>query len=120
MRFLDLALAAVIGLSSLALMASWGPAGNNAGAARLREEDSLRTDLESLLVTPGAVWLQQATLQEICAKVGSLSNQSVVYSASVDSSQCPLAAPETGPVASISLMLPTRNVTLEAWEAAPA
>lgn len=115
MRFLDIAVAAVLGLSSVALLAAWAPFGSDLAASQLREQASARDRLEGLLTDPGLVWLQQAPPGEMCSELASLSNSTVVFTATVGTLRCGGAPPAGAPSANITLDFPAEEVTLVDW-----
>ena len=115
MRFLDIAVAAVIGLLSTSLIGVSSPAGNDFTAYKEHKQAALRDRVEGLLNSGGLVWLQDARPEDICARLESLSNSSVAFSAVVSAVPCSLPPIRAVASANLSVILPSRTVVLEAW-----
>ena len=116
MRFLDLALAILIGASAVTGISAWNPRAGDAAANRLGEQMQLRDFLAGMLTREGAAWLLSPSA--VCAELGQMSNSSFGVAATLGPSSCG-SAPEGDPVtASLSMELAPYEVTLVAWSSA--
>ena len=115
MRFLDLAMAGLIGTSALLGMSAFAPRHADMASSSLAKEAQLRDGLLALLEHRGASWLIQSSPETVCAFLLGISNSSVTFSGGIGSLRCG-APPGPGiPVAVISIQLLGRQVVLEAW-----
>lgn len=116
MRFVDIAVAGAIGLSSIAVMVALSPQPDVAMSQQLLEEVSLRNALLQYVSGRGLPWLQEASDRQICSSVAVASNSTFSMSATIGTVPC-------GPVpqgvhATLTIHLPSRLVVLEAWYSA--
>ncbi|MDA4121015.1 MAG: hypothetical protein OK404_01245 [Thaumarchaeota archaeon] len=115
MRFLDVAIAGMIGLSSIAVIVTWSPAMSDFASQRFVAQARLRDGIVNILDREGLVWLQQSSLQGICGKLSAISNSTVTFSASIDSVPCSVPPSKSGVQASLTFTLGAKVVVLEAW-----
>lgn len=120
MRFLDITLAAVLGLAAITGVSVWSPGPGDLGAHRLQERSVLRDSLASFVGAKGMAWFAAAPLAEICASVSASSNSTFALSAEINSSGCG-GEPSKGSVsAELSFNVSSRQVTLRDWSGAGA
>ena len=120
MRFLDLALALLIGSSAFVGIASVTPKEGDASSQRLATQMRLRDTLLTILQRQGMPWLILSSPQEICSTLKNESNASVMVSATMDHVPCS-EPPSKGLVeANLTFTLANREVCIEAWSSVPA
>lgn len=117
MRWLDIALAAMIGISAISGIVNWDPRVADAGSSRLLLENRLRDRLVSYLDYRGLPWIQESSPAAICADLESLSN-SIAISATINSYSCGPSPLKGATITTLSLHLDAREVTLQAWQSA--
>jgi hypothetical protein len=116
LRFVDIAVAALIGTSAFTGMVVWSPQqGDNASNQSLLQAQ-LRDALLKLIQDRGFAWLIQTPPQEICAALAGMSNSSVGFDAVLGQYSC--FAPPRSPSASLAFRLLPMEVTLEVWSTA--
>ena len=119
MRYLDLAVAALIGASAIAGVVAYTPVTWDAESQHQALQTNLRDDLLAYLLARGTVWLASASPGQICSDVLGRSNSTVGFSATVAGAPC--SSPPPGAVsANLTLDLLPHRVMLEAWSAGPA
>lgn len=118
MRYLDIAVAAAIGVLSTSVVLAWSPTPFEASSRLAAQDADLRSLLVSFVSQRGLVWLQDSSFSALCAALSSSSNSTVTLSAESGGNECDL--PPTGGYAYANVTLPMRNgeVDLEAWEGA--
>jgi hypothetical protein len=119
LRYLDLALAALIGISTVAAI-SWystGPADATSSELALRVR--LRDSLLSLLQEKGVRWFLVTPPDEICSSLAAISNSSETFSATVGTLSCRIP-PKDSVDETMSLPFLPQVVTLECWSAVGA
>jgi hypothetical protein len=115
LRFLDLAVAALIGAASIASFWVWNPGGYGLQSWRAQEETNLDVFLTNHVNTFGLLLLQDANFHDLCMQIVSLSNSTLAVSAILNSTPC---APQPTPhavTANLTLGFPSRVVVIEAW-----
>jgi len=115
MRYLDLAVAALIGASTVTGIVAWTPHAGDGASDSAKLKSQLRDELLALLQQKGTVWLIRSPPGDICAYLGSISNSSVTFSASIGSNICGPPPPEGALEASLTVNLIPYQVVLEAW-----
>ena len=120
MRYLDLAVAAMIGASALSGILAWTPRTGDSASSSEILESHMRDQLLSYLRSRGTTWLLTATPDEICVDIGRLSNSSVRFGAIIGTVSCPSEPQVENVEANLTLHLLQREVVLEAWSAVPA
>ena len=116
MRFLDLAVALLIGTSALAGMAALAPRQGDLASISLQTVSQLRDTLLALVQQKGTAWLVQTSPEDVCAYLLGISNSSVTFSGEIGSLGCGASPPPGVPFATIALDFFSRPVVLEAWE----
>jgi hypothetical protein len=119
MRYLDLAVAALIGMSAIAGIVTWTPGPGDLTSSNMMLESALRDGLLALLQQRGTFWLIASSPYQICSYLQGLSNSSVTYSASLGPYQCNPPPPVASTEASLILGLAPYRVVLEAWANTP-
>lgn len=115
MRVLDVAVAAIIGVSAIAFMLYWNPAGFTSATNQHLEEASLRGVLLTAVSSKGIPWLGIASPEQVCVGLSAFSNSSVTVSAVIDGIPCG-PGPASGSVcANLTVPLESRVVVLRAW-----
>jgi len=115
MRYVDLAVAALIGASSVTGIIAWTPRVGDGASDSARVTSQLRDELLARLEQKGTVWLISSSPDEICAYLNGISNSSVTFSASIGSHLCGPIPSEGVALASLTLVLIPYRVVLEAW-----
>ena len=114
MRYIDIALAGLIGLSAISSLAVVTPRSGDAAAHRSAVQAQLSGALVGLLEEKGVVWFMRSSPGEICTGLLAASNSTVKFSAVGGSLDC--GAPPSGSVgANISLPIRPARLVLEAW-----
>ena len=119
MRFLDIAVAALIGASAITGMAAWSPQAGDSASRGAAAQGQLRDELLSFLSEPGMAWLIINSPSAACSALSGLSNSTVGVSASFGSYSCGSPPTAGSRAASLTLLLGTNDVDLEAWSSAP-
>ena len=115
MRYVDLAVAAMIGASTITGIVVWTPRVNDGVSDSARVASQLRDELLARLEQKGTVWLISSSPDEICAYLRGISNSSFTFSASIGSHLCGPLPPEGVTMANLTLSLIPYRVILEAW-----
>lgn len=120
MRFVDLAVAALIGTSALTGFIAWNPGQGDAAAREAALRSQLRDSLLDKLQQKGTPWILQSPRPAVCSYFADMSNSSSGVYVTLGSTTCG-AEPAPGAVtATISMSLLPFEVTLEAWSVAKA
>ena len=115
MRYLDIALAAMLGLAAITGLSVWSPGRGDLGAQSLRTRSDLRDSLSAFVDARGMAWFASASVSEICDAVSASSNSSFALSAEVGAVGCG-AQPALGEAsAELAFTVASREVTLQAW-----
>lgn len=117
MRWLDIALATMIGVSAISGIVTWDPRVADTGSHRLMLENRLGDALVSYLDSRGLPWIQESSPVAICADLESLSN-SIALSANINSFSCGPSPPKGATIMTLTLHLGVRDVTLQTWSSA--
>lgn len=113
MRFIDLALAALIGTSAITGMVVWSPKASDAGAQRLGTVAQLRDRLVGFLQRNGLIQFESSS--DACRLIGEASTPTFRLYAAMGSVSCG-SPPEAGsPSATLSFRLIPFEVELVAW-----
>jgi hypothetical protein len=115
MRYLDLAVATLIGTSAIAGIAAFSPRHADVASGGLAMESQLRDGLLAILQHEGVTWLIQSSPQVVCAHLQELSNLSVSFSGMIGPYGCGPSPPSGSPVATLAFYLMPYQVVLEAW-----
>jgi hypothetical protein len=116
LRFLDIAVAAVIGLVSTTAIVAWSPTPYASTSHSYQVEIGLRDLLVKIVEDEGVVGIQRSSFSEICSIAARYTNSSVTVSAEMGGNDC-VAGPPSGSIGStLEIPLYTGQVILEAWE----
>lgn len=119
MRFIDLAVAALIGTSSIAGILAMSPGVGDSNTQSLRAKIALREGLLTFVSSKGIVAITQETFSLLCAQLRTYSNSTVSYGASSGAGSCSAPPPPTSIEVSMPVELGAAKVTLEAWRTGP-
>ncbi len=114
MRFIDLAVAALIGSSAITGIVAWSPRTGDAGAQQLRVQAQLRDRLVGFLQRSGLVQFVASTTAA-CRLISDASNSTFRLYATMGSSSCGAPPSSGSPSARLSLRLIPFEVVLVAW-----
>jgi hypothetical protein len=120
MRYLDLAVAALIGTSAVAGIVAFSPGKLDSASRSLTLESQIRDELLSVLQNVGTAWLVQTPPGVVCGYLQSISNATVTFSAIIGPMRCAFSAPPGASVATLVLQLTASQVVLEGWTNAQA
>jgi len=118
LRFLDLGVAIMIGVSGLTGLAVWTPRSGDALAGRMAVQAHLRDELLSTLETKGMPWLLEAPPSDVCAGLASAMDGTSSVFAQLGSESCGTPPPPGAITANLSLRLVLSEVNLVAWAGA--
>ena len=118
MRYIDLAVAALIGTSTLTGMVAWDPTGADSNSRWLHIQTALRDNLEGFLRGKGAPWLLQSPPDVVCSTVVGASNSTFGMAATVGSLSCGPPPPPGSAAVKLGAKLGLVEVTLVEWSAA--
>ncbi len=118
MRFLDIAVAVMVGVSAIAGLVVWTPRFGDSVSNRMALQAHLRDVLVSFLESKGVPWILQASAAEVCTGLDSNLNGTVHVFVSLGTQTC--GSPSTkGAVASnLTLALLPFEVNMAAWSGA--
>lgn len=118
MRYIDIAVAALIGLAAITGEFALSPWPADAMSVSLASRSGLRDSLLTIVELKGTTWLLISSFSQMCDYLDQLSNSTVTFTATIGSQPC---ANQPGPgymVAVLDFPLKPRPVELEAWQAA--
>jgi hypothetical protein len=117
LRYVDIALAAMIGGSAITGILAWNPQDGDAGSHEALLQSHLRDRLLAVVQDKGVLWLL-SPLNSVCSYLASLSNSTSGVYAVIGAGSCG-SRPVPGSVeASLSMNLYSSEVTLVAWSSA--
>ena len=119
MRYVDLAIAALVGTSAITGVLAWSPQGSDRDASVQILEAAIRDELLANVQARGTVWILSASTASLCSEVSSLSNSTFTFGAMVDGEPC---APSAQGVvrANVTLAFFARQIVLQGWSDAQA
>ena len=118
MRYLDIAIAALIGASVLSTLSVWTPRLGDAATSQLILKAQLRDQILTLLQQRGIFWLLRASPQSVCEALSKVSTPVITYTATIGSISC--GYPPNGEVfSSIVLQQAPYEVSIGAWSPVP-
>lgn len=118
MRFLDLAVAALIGTAALTGMVAWDPAPADAYSRRLHLQSALRDDLAAFVQGKGAVWLLRSPRGTVCSAVDGMSNSTVGISVTLGELTCGRPPPPGAVAAELDERLGSEKAAMVEWSLA--
>ena len=119
MRFIDLAAAALIGISSVTALLALDPSASDSSAAASADQVALQKALLAYVDAHGLVWLQNSPFQTICSSLEDSPASNYTLSALDGASQC-IQPPPGGTVVYLPVGGRSRNLELVAWSDAGA
>lgn len=120
MRYLDIAVAAMVALTAIAAMVVWSPGAADLAADRLRTKSALRDALVAFVDREGVPWLFSAPLPDVCAAAYAASSPAADISAIEGPQSCGLPPPAGATSVELTLSVASKQVTLVAWSGAAA
>jgi hypothetical protein len=114
LRFIDLAVAALVGSSAITGMAAWTPRAGDAGAQQVALQTRLRDSLLGFLQRNGVARLVQSPAAT-CLRVLEASNSTVEFYMTMGHTSCGAPPGSRSQSATISLRLVPFEVVLVAW-----
>lgn len=114
--FLDIAVAMLIGFSSIAMLVYQSPVGADIEAHRFLEEASLRNLIVSHVNERGIEWFQDSSVALICADIQSMSNSTFAFVAVVDYRPCSPGPFHGSALADVTIATMARTVVIEGWQ----
>lgn len=120
MRFIDLAVAAMIGASSIAGILFLNPSPAEVSTSRYVQDSQTRSDLLAMVESVGLNQIFSEPTQGLCALLQSRSNATVQFSAVTSGGGCNSDPPPGTDVISLPISFNGARVTLEAWSVARA
>jgi len=114
LRYLDIAIAALVAMSAISGTAVWTPRSGDGASRQLMLQEELRDYVLAYLQQRGVFWLLQSPPESICSELSRASNVSVTLSATIGPRSC--GSPPSGAVyAAVNLDMIPEEVTVEAW-----
>ena len=113
MRFIDIAVAALIGSSAITGIIVWSPKAGDVAARQLGTQVRRRDGLVDLLRRGGMVSLESPSAA--CALLAEASNSTFTLYATAGASSCGSPPKEGSPSATLSFRLVSFEVVLVAW-----
>jgi hypothetical protein len=120
LRYLDIALAILIGTSAISGILVWNPRTGDEAAASSSAKTLLMNALTTFVEEKGMAWFLQSPPEELCAGLASDSNSTFEITGVVGTYRCGPQPPEGATAASLSFDLSAFEVSLEAWRSAAA
>ncbi|MDV3277421.1 MAG: hypothetical protein LYZ69_03010 [Nitrososphaerales archaeon] len=118
MRFVDVSVAAIIGMTALASLVAWNPYSFEEGSRLYLREASLQDYMTTIVAAEGVPWFQHASFSSICNRLSQYSNSTVEVSAVVDGLACSTPPPRGAPSANLTIDVGSARVLLQAWQVA--
>ena len=115
MRYLDLAMATLIGTSAITGIIAWNPSTGDAYSRQAELQINLSDGLLSLLQDRGTAWFIRSPPSAVCAYLAASTNSSYRIYATVGSLTCGSPPQEGSTVAALTLAMTPLEVTLAAW-----
>ena len=115
MRFLDIGLAAMLGISAFAGLAVWSPRTGDRLSNQMMLQTQLRDELVSILANKGIPWLLNASAIEVCASIASAMSRPGGVLVILGTEWCGTSPPTGAVVANLTLALLPSVVRLVEW-----
>lgn len=116
MRFIDVSVAAIIGLTTVASLVAWNPYSFEEGSRVFARDASLQDLLTAIVAREGVPWIQRTSYSSICNGISQYSNSSVEVSAVVNGVACYPPTAYGEPSANLTVEAGSSRVTLLAWQ----
>jgi hypothetical protein len=120
MRYLDIAVAAMVGTAALAGLVAWAPGQSDLASRRLQARSALRDSLVAFIDEKGVAWFVSSPASEVCSGVSSASNSTYHIFAQVGAVGCGPPPPAGATAARVAFLVGALQVTLTAWSGAAA
>ena len=120
MRYLDIAVALLVGTSAIAGVSAWSPGPGDAASARLLTAMTLRDGIAGFIQSKGMAWFVSTPPGEICSAALHALGPTETMSAVIGALACPGDPPALAASASLTFRVASRQVTLTAWSDAAA
>ena len=115
MRYLDLTMAALIGVSAITGVISWDPKAGDTTARQTRAQVQLRDGLVELLQRHGMLWFAQSPPAVVCAYFAESSNSSYGLYATLGSVSCGSPPAPGSVVTSLAVDFGSFEANISAW-----
>lgn len=115
MRYLDIAMAAMVGTAAIGALVVWSPVPGDALSHRLQTASALRDRTLEFVEGHGAAWFTSTPWQDVCNAVVQASNSTFVLSVNVGAGSCGAPPPSGTVSAQLSFRVASQQVTLTAW-----
>ena len=120
MRFIDIAVATLIGTSALAGLAVLSPRQNDAYSRQQLVQSELRDFMLSQIQRPGVILAIETEPQSVCQLVSTWSHPGFEFSAIINGVPCASFPPYAADVATLTIQTVPHTVVLQAWKTAGA
>jgi hypothetical protein len=118
LRYIDVSVAAIIGLASVASLAVWSPYSFEDGIVLYTRQASLQDYLTGVVAALGVPWFQRTSPSSICGALSSYSNSTIEVTAVVNGLACAPPPSLGAPSANLTIDVGSERVTLQAWQVA--
>ena len=115
MKYVDIAVAILVGASAITGILLWTPGTGDLRAREMATRAELRDRVAGLIQAKEMSWFLSTPPQAVCSYFADLSNSTVRLHATVDGTTCGGAPPVDAVRASISFRLESLQVDVEAW-----
>jgi hypothetical protein len=115
LRFLDIAVAVMVGIASMAGLAAWSPRGGDALSYQSAVQVRLRDELVHFLDSRGLPWILQARAVDVCTALATDIAPPDGAQVNLGGASCGSQPPAGAVVAELTLNLLPMAVVLEAW-----
>ena len=118
MKYVDIAVAVLVGASAITGILLWTPGTGDLQARELATKAELREIVSGLIQAKGMGWFLSTPPSAVCSYFADLSNSTIHLLATVNGTTCGGAPPVDAVRASISFRLVSLKVDVEAWSGA--
>ena len=115
MRYIDIAVAALVGTSAISGLLAWTPRTGDADSNRLALQSHMRDGLLAFVRQRGIPWILGSSPEEVCAVVSKASNSSVFVFGSDGGTSCGTPPPTGAVVSTLTFHLLNLEVVLGEW-----
>lgn len=120
MRYLDIAVAVMVGVAAIACITTWTPAQADQVSRQLQTKSILRDGVVSFVDREGMALFASSSWPKICSALSAASNSTFTISGEVGTSGCGGLPPPGGISVQSTFTVGLRRVTLVAWSGAAA
>jgi hypothetical protein len=118
MRYIDIAVAVLVGTSAISGILAWSPRTGDADARRMSVQRQMLDDLLAYVGRHGMQWFLHASPEDLCASIADSSQPQFVMFASVGEKSCGLSPPAGALVSTLAFRLMPFEVSLVEWTGA--